>query len=83
VPRKSDKQASKNTGLDTMCYDKSRAETIAGCAVPGGTLIESSVPARVAAFLDGTTCGEDLLHALYDYVLEEPIPEAMLAALDK
>jgi len=32
---------------------------------------------RIAAFLDGKTHGEDLLHELYDYVLEEPIPESM------
>ena len=85
VPRKFDKQTSRNTGFDTMCYDRSRSEiaTIAGCACPEGTLTESSVPARIAAFLDGTTCGEDLLHALYDYVLEEPIPEAIRATLNK
>ena len=36
-----------------------------------------SMADRIAAFLDGKTHGEDLLHELYDYVLEEPIPESM------
>lgn len=40
-----------------------------------------SVEARIAAFLDGTTNGEDLLHALYDYVLDEPIPQSLRTAL--
>ncbi len=28
-------------------------------------------------FLDGRTDGEELLHALYDHVLDEPVPERM------
>ena len=32
-------------------------------------------------FLDGRTHGEDLLHELYDHVLEEPIPQRMRALL--
>ena len=32
---------------------------------------------QIADFLDGKTCGESLLHALYDHVLDEPIPERM------
>jgi len=32
-------------------------------------------------FLEGRTHGEELLHALHDYVLDEPIPERMLAFL--
>lgn len=42
-----------------------------------------SVSARIAAFLDGTTNGEDLLHALYDDVLDEPIPESMREILQR
>jgi len=34
---------------------------------------------QIADFLDGKTCGESLLHALYDHVLDEPIPERMRA----
>lgn len=32
-------------------------------------------------FLDGKTHGEGLFHALYDHVLDEPIPERMRALL--
>jgi hypothetical protein len=42
-----------------------------------------SVADRIGAFLDGRTHGEDLLHELYDYVLEEPIPERMRKILDR
>jgi hypothetical protein len=41
-----------------------------------------SVADRIGAFLDGITHGEDLLHELYDYVLEEPIPQRMREILD-
>jgi hypothetical protein len=40
-----------------------------------------SVEDRIAAFLDGRTHGEELLHALYDHVLDEPIPPQMKALL--
>jgi hypothetical protein len=40
-----------------------------------------SVEDRIIAFLDGRTQGEDLLHALYDHVLDEPIPPQMKALL--
>ncbi len=39
--------------------------------------VRPSVHDRIAAFLDGRTNGEELLHKLYDHVLDEPIPEAM------
>lgn len=34
---------------------------------------------QLLAFLDGRTDGEELLHVLYDHVLEEPVPERMRA----
>ena len=40
-----------------------------------------SVEDQIAAFLDGRTHGEELLHALYDHVLDEPIPPQMRALL--
>jgi hypothetical protein len=40
------------------------------------------VGARIAAFLDGESDGSALLHALYDHVLNEPIPAAMRALLE-
>jgi hypothetical protein len=42
-----------------------------------------SIDDRIHAFLDGGTLGEELLHALYDHVLDEPIPARMLAVLRK
>jgi hypothetical protein len=42
-----------------------------------------SVHEQIAAFLDGKTHGEELLHQLYDYVLDEPIPESMRALLER
>jgi hypothetical protein len=54
---------------------------------PGGlphpALAPPSVADRIGDFLDGRTHGEDLLHELYDYVLEEPIPERMREILDR
>ena len=49
--------------------------TQCGLLQPG--LAPLSVGDRIAAFLDGRTHGEDLLHELYDYVLDEPIPQSM------
>ena len=42
-----------------------------------------SMSDRIAAFLDGRTHGEDLLHELYDHVLDEPIPQRMREILDR
>jgi hypothetical protein len=41
--------------------------------------VSGGVDGRVAAFLAGDSDGGDLLHALYDHVLDEPIPPLMLA----
>ncbi len=38
-----------------------------------------TVEKQILDFLEGRTHGEDLLHALHDYVLDEPIPERMRA----
>jgi hypothetical protein len=73
------------TVCDAMRDDNKPAPfmVIAGDTFPQGELTEPSVAARIAAFLDGRTCGEDLLHALYDYVLNEPIPQPIRALLNK
>ena len=34
---------------------------------------------QIIDFLDGRTDGEELLHALYDRVLDEPVPERFRA----
>ena len=41
----------------------------------------SSVDRDIRDFLAGNTDGEDLLHALYDHVLDEPVPERLRALL--
>ncbi len=38
-----------------------------------------AVGEQLLDFLDGRTDGEELLHALYDHVLDEPVPERMRA----
>jgi hypothetical protein len=52
------------------------------CGVPRPPIISRSVADRIADFVDGRTHGEDLLHELYDYVLEEPIPQRMRTLLE-
>jgi hypothetical protein len=43
----------------------------------------SAVEDEIADFLDGKTHGETVLHALYDPILDEPIPGRMRALFDK
>jgi hypothetical protein len=49
--------------------------------VPDLPLPPDEVERQITEFLDGRTHGEELLHALHDHVLAEPIPERMLALL--
>ena len=51
---------------------------ILGCDVPAVKETDT-VEEQILDFLDGKTHGEDLLHALHDHVLDEPIPERMRA----
>ena len=51
--------------------------------LPQPAVTPTSVVDQITAFLDGRTHGEDLLHELYDYVLEEPIPQRMRDILDR
>ena len=41
----------------------------------------SLIDQDIRDFLDGKNAGEGLLHALYDHVLDEPIPERLRALL--
>ncbi len=41
----------------------------------------ASVDRDIRDFLAGKTDGEDLLHALYDHVLDEPVPQRLRAVL--
>jgi hypothetical protein len=38
-----------------------------------------TVEEQILNFLEGRTHGEELLHALHDHILDEPIPERMRA----
>jgi hypothetical protein len=46
-------------------------------AVCGARFLLPPLEDQIADFLDGITHGEGLFHALYDHVLDEPIPERM------
>lgn len=59
------------------------ADAAARCEVAELDLGPRSVAERIAAFLDGRTHGDELLHELYDYVLEEPIPQRLRALLGR
>jgi hypothetical protein len=55
-----------------------RSPAILWCGVP--KLAETdAVGEQLLDFLDRKTDGEELLHALYDHVLDEPVPERMRA----
>ena len=45
--------------------------------------VRCSTEREIRDFLDGKTDGEDLLHALYDHVLDEPVPERLTALLKR
>lgn len=40
-----------------------------------------SADSEIRDFVAGKNDGENLLHALYDHVLDEPVPERLLAVL--
>jgi hypothetical protein len=44
-------------------------------------LVRSPIDRDIRDFLTGKSDGEDLLHALYDHVLDEPVPERLKALL--
>ena len=84
-PSKFDNRDARVTMCDTMGYDTKPASPIATKRGPSpqAGLTRFLVTARIAEFLDGRTCGEDLLHALYDHVLDEPIPQPIREILSK
>ena len=49
------------------------------CGAFGAKSLLASLEDQIIDFLDGRTHGESLLHALYDHILDEPIPERMCA----
>jgi hypothetical protein len=44
-------------------------------------IVKPPVDRDIRDFLAGRNNGEDLLHALYDHVLDEPVPERLTALL--
>jgi len=46
-------------------------------------IARSSIDGEIRDFLAGKSEGEDLLHALYDHVLDEPVPERLRAVLKR
>ena len=43
----------------------------------------SSIDRDIRDFLAGKNDGEDLFHALYDHVLDEPVPQRLRALLKR
>jgi hypothetical protein len=56
---------------------------VPGCGASKPECSANRVQHQIIDFLDGRTHGEDLFHALYDHVLDEPIPERMCALFKK
>ena len=52
-------------------------------SIPVQQIYITSVDSRIRAFLDGDTIGEDVLHDIYDQVLDEAVPERLLAVLKR
>jgi hypothetical protein len=46
-------------------------------------VVMSWIDKDIRDFLAGKNEGEDLLHALYDHVLDEPVPERLRAVLKR
>ena len=44
-------------------------------------IVKSPVDRGIRDFLDGKNDGQDVLRALYDHVLDEPVPERLKALL--
>jgi hypothetical protein len=66
-------------GCTTMQWEKELPSPAVLCGgVPAPEKTEA-VEEQMLKFLEGRTHGEELLHALYDHVLDEPIPERMRA----
>jgi hypothetical protein len=60
-----------------------RATAIPFRRIVAGEFSTDTVERQIMDFLDGETHEAELLHALYDHVLGEPIPERMRELLEK
>ena len=54
-----------------------------GCRPVERHPVRCSTEREIRDFLDGKTDGGDLLHAMYDHVLDEPVPERLTALLKR
>jgi hypothetical protein len=61
-------------------YKRKRLDAWRGVAMP--RYAARSPIDRIMAFLDGDTHGEELFHALYDHILDEPIPSRLRALFE-
>ena len=52
-----------------------------GSFFPETRIAVSSIDRDIRDFLAGNSDGEELLHVLYDHVLDEPVPERLSALL--
>ena len=50
---------------------------------PEWNCLPDPIVGEIADFLDGRTHGESLFHALYDHVLDEPVPARMREVLKR
>jgi hypothetical protein len=66
--------------MQIQLESKLPSPAILACGVPEVEEIDP-VGEQLLDFLDGRTDGEELLHALYDYILDEPVPERLRALL--
>jgi hypothetical protein len=70
------------TRCHSMQYQNGRrAAVVPFCGIAAHELLTDMVEKQITDFLDGKTNGENLLHWLYDYVLDEPIPARLEAVL--
>ncbi len=77
------RRAPQETGLPMVSEDvnASMTEKSAPCAPAKPEPKKPDLKGFIRAFLKGESHGEELLHALYDSILEEPIPERLRAVL--
>jgi hypothetical protein len=54
---------------------------VAECSFAESLVPVRSVDSQIRAFLAGDSDGEEVLHAIYDHVLDEPVPERLKALL--
>jgi hypothetical protein len=54
---------------------------VAKCSFAESLVPVRSVDSQIRAFLAGDSDGEEVLHAIYDHVLDEPVPERLKALL--